>query len=166
MRICRWKPFWFSSGDTFSKAYLAEWERVKDEQSHIPGEDKPHSISRTTELGKLQKAWRDENNTTREQYCDASSSLKSSWQAVGESDAPSWKYTGTEGTAVFWEPLGAPLLPKNVFATTCTQSNLAVFPKRLVLPYPDEEILSGYEDVLVRTGWFFGMGEDGPRDHS
>ena len=34
--VGRWKPFWVPSGDTFKKAYLEEWERVNDEQSHVP----------------------------------------------------------------------------------------------------------------------------------
>ena len=39
--VCRWRPFWIPSGDTFQKASLEEWQRVNDEQSHVPGEDTP-----------------------------------------------------------------------------------------------------------------------------
>ena len=28
--ICRWKPFWFPTVDTFQKAYLEEWQLVDD----------------------------------------------------------------------------------------------------------------------------------------
>ena len=34
--VCRWKPLCIPRGDTFQKAYLQEWERVDDGQSHVP----------------------------------------------------------------------------------------------------------------------------------
>ena len=153
--VCRWKPFWIPSGDTFQKAYLEEWEHVNDEQSHDPGEDKPHPISRTRVSAKLQKACKDERNTTREPPCDVPSFSKSSRQAFGKSDAPSWKYTGTQESAVFWEPWSAPLLPENRVCNFIRQKQFGPFPKRLILPYPDEEILSGCEEDVssVRDGF-------------
>ena len=111
--VCQWKPLWIPRGDTFQKAYPEEWERADDEQSHVPGEDNPHRISRTTESEKSQTAKEDEWNTTREPPRDVPSLPKSSWQTFGQSNAPSWKHTGTQESAVFWEPLGAPLPPKN-----------------------------------------------------
>ena len=161
--VCRWNPFWIPSGDTFQKAYLEEWERVNDEQSHAPCEGKPHRISRTTESDRLQTAREDEWNTTRELPCDAPSLPKSLWQAFGESNAPSWEHIGTQESAVFWEPLGAPLLQKNRVRTFIHPRQFGICPKRLSLPYPDEEILSGYEeDVSSTRDCFFGMGENGP----
>ena len=153
--VCRWKPFWIPSGDTFQKAYLEEWEHVNDEQRHVLVEDKPHPISRATESAKLQKAGKDEKNTTREPPCDVPSSPKSSWQAVGESEAPTWKYTVTLESAVFWEPLGAPLLPKNRVCNFIHPKQFGPLPKRLILSYPDEEILSGYEEDVssIRNGF-------------
>ena len=47
------------------------------------------------------------------EHTDVPSLPKFSWQAVGESDAVSWKHVGILESAVFWEPLGAPLHPKN-----------------------------------------------------
>ena len=79
--VCRWKTFWIPSGDTFQKAYLEEWQRVNDEQSHDLGEDKPQPISSTTESAKLQKTGRDDSNTKREQLCDVPSLPKSSFVA-------------------------------------------------------------------------------------
>ena len=87
--VCQWKPLWIPRGDTFQKACLEEWERADDEQSHVPGEDKPHRISRTTESEKSQTAKEDEWNTTRE---PPPSLPKSSWQTFGQSNAPSWKH--------------------------------------------------------------------------
>ena len=51
---------------------------------------------------------------------------------------------------------------KLALATLSIHSNLAL-PKRLALPYPYEEMLSGYEEDVssVRDG-FFGLGEGGP----
>ena len=126
--VCRWKPFWIPSGDTFQKASLEEWKRVDDGQSHVSSEDKAHRTSRTTESAKLQAAGRDERTTTREPPCDVSSLPKSSWQAVGESDARSWKHTGPQEIAVFWEPLAARLPPKNRVCNFFIQSNSALFP--------------------------------------
>ena len=68
---------------------------LNDEQSHVPGEDEPHRISRTTKSGKVQTAKQDEWNTTREPLRDVPSLPKSSWQACGESDAPSGRHGGS-----------------------------------------------------------------------
>ena len=62
---------------------------------------------------------------------------------------------GDSGNAVFWEPLGVPLLPKNRVCNFIHPKQFGPFPKRLVLPYPDEEILSGYEEAVssIRDGF-------------
>ena len=72
-----------------------------------------------------------------EEPLDTSSAPKSSWQAVGEPDAPTWKLSGTEGTSAFWEKLEAPLpLPKRVYKLIHPKQ-LSTFPERLELPLPD-----------------------------
>ena len=54
--ICRWKPFWIPTGDTFQKAYLEAWQRVDDGQKCDPGEDNSQTtpqhyrISKTIEV--------------------------------------------------------------------------------------------------------------------
>ena len=72
------------------------------------------SRTRSPVLQKLQSYRRpgEKSNTTRDHHCDETSLPKSSWQALGEADAPSRKYTGTQGSAAFWEPLGAHVLLK------------------------------------------------------
>ena len=66
-----------------------------------------------------------------------------------------WKHTETRESAVFWEPLGAPVPPKTRVRNFAHPVQFGIFPKRLSLLYPDEEILSGYEeDVLsIRDGF-------------
>ena len=87
----------------------------------------------------------DEWNTTRGLPRDILSLPKSSWQAFGESNAKSWEHIGTQEKAVFWEPLGAPLHPKNRIRNFIHPKQFGIFPKRLTSPYLDEEILSGYQ---------------------
>ena len=106
---------------------------------------------------KLQTAKEDEWNTTREPPRDVPSLSKSSWQPFGESNVPSkiWKHTGSQEIAVLWEPLGAPLLPKTSVRNFIHPKQFGIFPKRLALPYPDGEILSGYEEDVssIRDGF-------------
>ena len=71
--------------------------------------------------------------------------LDTSWQAVGEPGAPTWKLSGTQGSA-FWEKREAPLPPQKRVCNFIHPKQLSPFPERLKLPYPDEEILSGFEE--------------------
>ena len=93
------------------KAYLEEWQRVDDVQRCDPVEDNVRTHSGTAESAKLLK---NGVNVTFKfvQTWNAPSSPKSSWQAVGEPDAPTWKLSGTPGTSAFWETSGVPSLPK------------------------------------------------------
>ena len=63
--------------------------------------------------------------------------------------------TGAQESAVFWEPWGAPLLPKNRVCILIHPKQFGPFPKRQILPFPDEEILSGYEEDVssIRDGF-------------
>ena len=100
-----------------------------------------------SESERVQTAQEDERATAREPPRHGPALPKSSWQAFGESDA-SWKHTGTQESAVSWEPLGAQLHPKTRVRHFVHPKPFGIFPKRLPLPYPDEAILSGYvEDV-------------------
>ena len=119
------------------KRCLEESERVDDGQSHVSSEHKPHWTSRTTESEKLQTANEDEWNTTRGPPRDVCSLPKSSWQAFGDSKI--WKHTRSQESAVFWEPLGAPLLPKTRVRNFIHPKQFGIFPKRLSLPSCQEE---------------------------
>ena len=149
--ICWYKSFGIQRGESYQKVFLEEWEKVDPEQSYVCGEDKSCPTAIVTETERLQKAQEDGRTTTREPHRGGCSLPKSSWEAVGAFDAPSWKYTGTQGSTVSWGSLAA--------ALKCSRSpfidprQVGTFPKRLALPYPCDEILSG---------WFFGLGEDGP----
>ena len=104
----------------------------KNEQRHVPGEDKPHRISRTTEPAKMQKAGRGESNTTREQLCDVPSLPNFSWHVVGESDVPTWKFLGTQGKCFNLGTMGSTIAPsKNVLAIMFIRSS-GMFHKRIL----------------------------------
>ena len=79
---------------------------------------------------------------------DNSSLPKSSWEAVGSFDKPSWK--------VHWYPTRRHILgiSENT-PVPRTRSfhpkQYGAFPRRIVLPYPYSEILSGYEKDVSST---------------
>ena len=153
--ICQWKPFWIPTCDTFQNAYLEEWQRVDDVQRCDPVEDNVRTHFGTTESAKLFKSGVNDVTFKFEQTWDAPSSPKSSWQAVGGPDAPTWKLSGTQGTSAFWETSGVPLLPKKHVCNYIHPKQYGPFPDRLKLPYSDEEILSGYEEDVssIRDGF-------------
>ena len=77
---------------------------VKNEQKHDSGEDKDNlpTSPKTTESVKLLKSWSSDVTFKHEQPWDpwdTSSSPKSSWEAVGEPSAPTWKFSSTQGTS-------------------------------------------------------------------
>ena len=143
--VCRWKPCWILTGDTFQKAYLEVWQRVKDGQNYDPIGDATQSIPFATDSTKIRGSENNDGTFKREQHWDNSSSPESSWQAVGEPDEPTWKLLGTQGTSAFWETSGAPFLPKKRLCNYVHPKQHGHLPDRLSLPYRDEEILSGYE---------------------
>ena len=53
-----------------------------------------------------------------------------------------------QGTASFWERTEAPLHLPRPRCNFIHSKQLSPFPERLELPFPSEEILSGYEDVV------------------
>ena len=118
------------------KLYLEEWERVDDGQSHVPGEGKPHRVSRTTESEEFLMVKEDEWNIICETLRDVPSLPKSSWRAFGESNAPLWKHIETQESAVFWEPLGAPLLPKTRVRNFIHPKQLGIFSQTTILAVP------------------------------
>ena len=97
--ICRWKPFWIPIGDTFQEAYLEEWQLVDDGSKRDPVEDSAQTIPCASDSSKLWKAENRDCALKFEQPLDTSSAPKSSWQAVGEPDGPTWMLSGTQGTS-------------------------------------------------------------------
>ena len=151
--------FWIPTGDTFQEAYLEEWQLIDDESKCDPGEDNLQTSPKPTESAKLRSR---SNDVTfkQEKPWDTSSAPKSSWHAVGgESDAPTWKLSGTQGTSAFWEKSEAPLPPQKRVCNCIHPKQHSRFPRRLKLPYPDEEIIRLRGRRLVHTRWFYYVGE-------
>ena len=116
---------------------------------------KPMPPETATKTEGVQKTQEDERTSTREPNRSGCALPKSSWEAVGTCDAPSWKYTGTQENTVSWGSLGAQP-PSNARARHFIHTKqFGAFLRRLVLPYPYEEILSGYEEDVssIRDGF-------------
>ena len=99
--VCQWKPFWIPVGDTFQKAYLEEWQHVDDGPTRDPGENSTKTVPCAADSMRQRRAENNDCAAECEQLLDTSSAPKSSWQAVGEPDAPTWKLSGTQGTSLF-----------------------------------------------------------------
>ena len=153
--VCRWKPFWIPVGNTFQKAYLEEWQLVDDGSIRDHGENSTETVPCVSDSWMLWKAENKDGTVKHEQPLDTASAPKSSWQAVGEPDAPTGKLSGTLGTSVFWEKSEAPLPHPKRSCHFIHPKQLSPFPERLELPFPDEEILSGYEEDMsfIRYGF-------------
>ena len=144
--VCQWKPFLVPVGDACQKAYLEEWQRVDDGSMRDPDENFIKTVPRAADSIRQRRAENSDCAIKYEQPWDTSSAPKSSSQAVGQLDAPTWKLSGTEDTSDFWE---------NRRRLFVHPKQLSPFPERLKLPYPDEEILSGYEEDVsfIRDGF-------------
>ena len=131
---------------------------VKHEQKRDSGEDNLQTSPKTTKSSKTVEVRGNDVNFKHVQLWDpwdTSSLPKSSWQAVGEPDAPTWKLSGTQGTSAFWENRKHQCLPKKRVCDKIHPKQHGPFPDRLKLPYPDEEILSRYEEDVsyIRDGF-------------
>ena len=96
--VCQWKPFWIPVGDTLQKAYLGEWQRVDDGSICDPREYSLEAVPCVADSRKQRRAENSECARKYEQPWNTSSAPRSSWQAVGAPDVPTWKLSGTEGT--------------------------------------------------------------------
>ena len=94
---CRWKPFWIPIGDTFQKAFLEEWQLVDDGSKRDPAEDNLQASPNTTESAKSLGSGSNDVTSKQEKPWGTSSAPKSSWQAVGEPDAPVWEALRNSG---------------------------------------------------------------------
>ena len=153
--ICRWKRFWIPIGDTFQKAYLEEWQLVHDGSKRDPSEDNLQTSPNTGESAKPLRSGSNDVTFKQETPWDTSSAPKSSRQALGEPDAPTWKLSGTHSTSAFWEKSEAPSPPQKCVCSKIHPEQHSPFPERLKLLYPDEEILSGNEEDVsfMRDGF-------------
>ena len=144
VRVCQWKPFWIQIGDSYQKAYLEEWIRM----ANIP------TLVHNAEYKDC--------TTIQKRPEEAPSASRSSRQASGEHGAPTWKISGIQGTASFWERAEAPLPPPRPRCDYIHLKQLSPFPERLKWPFSSDEILSGYEDSLLRHRPVHYVGENRP----
>ena len=69
-------------------------------------------------------------------------------RSAGQPGALTWEPIGPPSTASFWERTEAPLPPLRPRCNFIHTKQLSPFLERLVLPFPSEEILSGFEDIV------------------
>ena len=141
--VCQWKPFWIPIGDSFQNAYLEEWIHTGDDSSSTLGEHGMANIPTMVHDAKCKDC-----TTIQKRPEEAPTASRSSWQAKREHGTPTWKISGTQGTASFWEKAEAPLPPPRPRCNFIHPKQLRTFPERLKLPFPTDEILSGYEDTV------------------
>ena len=121
----------------------------------FPVEDATQSFLVAADSTKVRRSDNKDGTFKHEQPLDASSAPRSSWQAIGEPDAPTWKLSGTHDTPAFWENSEAPLPHPKRMCNFIHPKQPCPFPERWKLPYPEEEILSGYEEDVsfIRDGF-------------
>ena len=141
--VCQWKPFSIPIGDSFQKAYLEEWIHISDDSSSNFGEQCTANI-----LTMVHDTEYKDCATIRKRPEEAPSASRSSWQASGEHGTPTWKISGTRGTASFWERAEAPLSPPRPTCKFVQSKELSPFPERLELPFSTDEILCGHEEIV------------------
>ena len=76
-------------------------------------------------------------------------------EAGGTFDVSSWKFKGTERSTLPWGSLWAQPPSKARARQFVHPRQVGTFPKRLALPYPSDEILSGHEEDVssIRDGF-------------
>ena len=78
-------------------------------------------------------------------------------------DSLPWEPTRPQDKAYFGERIGAPLLPLRPRCNFIHPRQLSPFRERLGLPFSNDEILSGFEDIVSSgTDQFYCIGQDGP----
>ena len=133
--ICQWKPFLIPVGDSFQKAYLEEWIHMGDDSSRNLGEQYMANIPTMVQGAEYKGC-----TTTQKRPEEAPSAPRSSWQAA---DTPTWKISGIQGTASFWERAETPLPLPRPGCNLIHPKQIRPFPERLKLPFSSDEILSG-----------------------
>ena len=117
--VCQWKPFWIPVEDSFKKAYMEEWVFISDVPSEGPSStDQGEVIPETPRVSKHASSLPLEPAKLHDKAC-------------------------------FWERIEAPLPPLRP-GPKCDfihPRQPSPFPERLVLPFSNEVILSGYEEL-------------------
>ena len=88
--VCQWKPVWNPIGDLFKKTYLEDLRHMGGDALSYIGEQCMANIPT------MVQGVADNDCTTRQKrFEEELSALRSSWQAGGENDTPTWKLSGT-----------------------------------------------------------------------
>ena len=127
-RYVNGNPSWIPVGDSFKKAFLEEWVFVGGESSD--GQNAMdflvlHSIDHTDCIPETPRPSRQFNSLP-------------------------WEPTRPQDKDSFWERIEAPLPPLRP-RPKCNfihPRQLSAFPERLELPFSNDEILCGYEDIV------------------
>ena len=108
-----------------------------------------------TETDGVQKTQEDERSSTREPHRGGCSLPKSSGEAVGTFDAPSWNHTGTQRSTVSWISLGAQPPSKARARQFDHPRQVGNFSRQVGPAVPFDEILSGHEEDVssIRDGF-------------
>ena len=125
--VCQWKPFWIPVEDSFRKAFLEEWVFISDVPSEGPSSAEDPMVHNT----------------------DHSDFIPETPRVSKHSASLPWEPAKPQDKACFWERIEAPLPPLRP-RPKCDfihPRQLNPFPERLVLPFSDEVILSGYEEL-------------------
>ena len=133
--VCQWKPFWIPVGESFQKAHLDEWIHMGDNSSGEQGMANIHTL--------VQGAGYKDYTSKQKLPEEAPSAPRS----AGQRDALTWEPIGPQGTATFWEN-GGTIASSKTQVQFHLPKQLSPLHERLELPFPSEEILSGYEDVV------------------
>ena len=146
------------------------------DKTETPVGDSTQIVPCASDSSKLRRTENSDCALKREQLWDTPSSPTSSWQAVGESDASTWKLSGTQGTP-YGKNRRHHCLSQKACAVRFTQNssvlflnvwNCRILTKRSYqvtrktshsFETVDEEILSGYEEDVSFIRWFLWVGE-------
>ena len=137
--VCQWKPFCIPVGESFQEAYLEEWIHMSDDSSSNLGERCMANIPTLVQGAGY------EDHTSKQKLPEGAPSAP---RSAEQPCALTWGPFGPQGTASFWERTGAPLRPLRPRCNFIHPKQPSPFPERLELPFPSEEILSGFEDIV------------------
>ena len=114
----------------FRKPTFQEWIHISDDSSSNLGEQCIVHIPTMVQDSEYKDC-----TTKHERPEEALSAPRSSWQAGGEHDTPTWTLSGTQRTASFWERTEAPLPPPRPGCNVTHPKQLSPPPERLKLPF-------------------------------
>ena len=156
--------FWVPRSDTFQQAYQEEWEQEDDDPSHIHAEesrtDTSHDRSPQQQRLRVCMQLRTTGGMPHVKYQLLVAVLPyrnrlGNLLVTPMSQQSSGSTQKLKKNAVFWVPLGAPVPLKTRVGNFIHPVQFGILPNRLPLPYPDAEILLGYEEDVssIRDGF-------------